>query len=289
MRKNAKNDFEKDLFKLMNNAVFGKTMENIRNRIVIHLVSNAQKLEKLIAKPEFLDSTIYNENLAAIHMAKKSIVYNKPIYIGLSVLDLSKTIMYEYHYDVMLPRYGPERLKLMYMDTDSFIYHIKTENLHYDMLGMIDYLDTSDFPTNHLCYSVKNKIVLGKFKDEMNDKIITKFIALRAKMYSITTVGGSKIKKIKGISRNVVKRDISFRDYYDCLVNNRIRRALMTTIVSKRHNITTMESSKIALSPFDDKRSILADGITTLAYGHYKIARDETSSLSPQPSTSGCS
>lgn len=267
LRKNAKNEFEKDLFKLMNNAVFGKTMENIRKRVNIKLVSNENLLEKLIAKPEFLDVTIYSENLAAVHMMKKSIVYNKPIYIGLSVLDLSKTTMYEYHYDIMIPQFRPENLKLMYMDTDSFIYLIKTKNLFVDMLEMLEHMDTSDYPIDHPCFSLTNKKVLGKFKDEMKGEIIDKFIALRAKMYAISRKD-KEIKKIKGISKSVVKNHIRFEHYEESLFSQTTIRTPMVAIQSKKHNITTTEINKIALSPFDDKRKILPDGISTLAHGY---------------------
>ncbi|XP_023243066.1 uncharacterized protein LOC111641174 [Centruroides sculpturatus] len=105
MRTKATNDFKKDFFKLMNNSVFGKTMENIRNRVDIRLSCDPQKVKKLIAKPNFKHRTIYTENLCAIHMYKKKIVFNKPIYVGMSILDLSKHLMYDFHYNVMKPKY----------------------------------------------------------------------------------------------------------------------------------------------------------------------------------------
>jgi hypothetical protein len=114
LRKEAKNAFEKDFFKLLNNAIFGKTMENIRNRLNIELVNNPKRLEKLLAKPNFLDRIIYSEKLAALHMQREGILFNKALYIGMAILDLSKETMYSFHYDVMLPRYGIERVNNLY-------------------------------------------------------------------------------------------------------------------------------------------------------------------------------
>ncbi|XP_073995692.1 uncharacterized protein [Rhodnius prolixus] len=183
LRNVARNDFEKEFFKLMNNAIFGKTMENIRKRVNIQLVSSARKIERLVARPDFINRTIIGENLAAIHMAKKCIVFNKPIYVGMSILDLSKTVMYNYHYNIMLPKYGVEKLKLCYVDTDSFTYFLKTQDFFNDMTSLLEYMDTSDYPANHPCYSIKNRKVMGTFKDEVAGKIIRGFVGLRAKMY----------------------------------------------------------------------------------------------------------
>ena len=146
--------------------MFGKTMENLRNRVHIRLVKDPMVLKKLVANPTFIDRTIYGPDLAAVHMAKRTIVFNKPIYIGMCVLDISKTLMYAYQYEVLLPHYGPENLTLMYMDTDSFILVLRTEDVYHDKVQFLEHLDTSNYPPEHSCYSVTNKKVLGKFKDD---------------------------------------------------------------------------------------------------------------------------
>ena len=124
-----KNDFEKDFFKLMNNSVFGKTMENIRNRVDVKLVSDRKKAEKLSAKPNFKHCTIFDENLVAIQMTRTKLTFNKPVYCGMAILDLSKTLMYDFHYGYILPKYGKNQ-KLLFTDTDSLCYEIQTEDFY---------------------------------------------------------------------------------------------------------------------------------------------------------------
>lgn len=268
LRASASNNFEKDLYKLYNNSVYGKTMENLRNRRNIKLVCDAKKLEKLISKPTFIDRTLYGENLAAVHMAKTVIKFVKPIYIGLSVLDLAKHTMYEYHYEVMLPKYGPEKLSLAYMDTDSFIYFIRTNCIFQDMLAMLDYLDTSDYPNDHLCFSTKNKKKLGKFKDEACGRIITEFVGLKAKMYAIRFEDNFKeILKAKGIQNSALKKIIQYKDYLKCLQTKCVMTTPVNNIKSIKHDMFTVKINKISLSPHDDKRIIDANGINTKAIG----------------------
>ena len=127
LRTAAKNDFEKDFYKLMNNSVFGKTMENIRKHRNIKLVNNEEEYLKNVMKPNFKSGTLLGSDLMGCEMGKVRVVMNKPVYLGQAILDFSKTIMYEFHYDYMIPKYG-DRLKLYYMDTDSLNYSIKTED-----------------------------------------------------------------------------------------------------------------------------------------------------------------
>jgi hypothetical protein len=180
LRTNAKNDYKKDFFKLMNNSVFGKTVENIRNRVDIRLCSNEKKVEKLIAKPNFESRTIFTENLVAVHMKKTKIVFNKPIYIGMSILDISKNCMYDFYYNVMKNKYN-NNIKLLYMDTDSLIMEIKTDDFYSDVKnGLINEFDISDYSKENI-YGIPlvNKKVLGKFKDELCGQIMEEFISLR--------------------------------------------------------------------------------------------------------------
>ena len=149
LRTKAKNNFEKDFYKLMNNSVFGKTMENIRNRVNVKLVNTEEKLKKLIAKPNFRSRKIFSENLISVHMKQTSLTMNKPVYLGMCILDLSKTIMFDFHYNYIKPKYG-NKAKLLFTDTDSLMYEIETEDFFKDIVKDVkNRFDTSDYPENH--------------------------------------------------------------------------------------------------------------------------------------------
>ena len=165
LRTEAKNEFEKDFFKLMNNSVFGKTMENIRNRVDIKLVNNKKQAEKLSAKPNFKHCNIFSEDLVAIHMKKTKLDFDKPVYLGMCILDLSKTLMYDFHYNYIKQKYE-NKAKLLLTDTDSLMYEIQTEDFYKDINGDVkDRFDTSGYPPSHPSGipSGFNKKVLGMF------------------------------------------------------------------------------------------------------------------------------
>ena len=273
LRTQAKNNFEKDFFKLMNNAVFGKTMENIRNRVNVKLVNSEEKFKKLVAKPNFLSRKIFNENLVSVHMKKTSLTMNKPVYLGMCILDLSKTLMYDFHYKYIKPKYG-NKAKLLFTDTDSFLYEIQTEDFYKDISEDVkDKFDTSDYPENHPSGIPTgiNKKVLGMFKDEVAGKNIKEFVGLRAKLYSFKTEDEEEKKKCKGIKKAVVAKSISHEDYKTCLQTGKEQLRKQTIIRSYEHEIYTEEVNKVALSAEDDKRYLLKDSYDTLAWGHYKI------------------
>ena len=273
LRAKAKNNFEKDFFKLMNNSVFGKTMENIRNRVDVKLVNTKEKLKKLVAKPNYKGRKIFSENLVSVHMKKTSLTMNKPIYLGMCILELSKTIMYDFHYQYIKPKYG-EKAKLLFTDTDSFMYEIETEDFYKDISGDVkDRFDTSDYPENHPSGIPTgiNKKVLGMMKDEAGGKIIKEFVGLRSKLYSFIMDDGEETKKCKGVKKQVVESSISHENYKTCLLTGKEQLRKQTILRSYNHEVYTEEVNKIALSAMDDKRYILSDGVHTLAWGHYKI------------------
>ena len=187
LRKKASNDFEKDFFKLMNNAVFGKTMENVRKHRDIKLVKTDYKRNKLVTEPNYHKMNLISENLSIIEMKKVKTKMNKSIYLGLSILEISKIIMYEFWYDYMKKKYG-DMVKLCYMDTDSLIMNIKTKDFYKDIARDVEErFDTSNYDVDRSLPKGKNKEVIGLMKDELGGRIITEFAVLRPKTYSYMT------------------------------------------------------------------------------------------------------
>ena len=270
LRTQAKNDFEKDFFKLMNNAVFGKTMENVRKRVNVKLLRSdeEQKILKLVAKPTFARQEIFNPDLVGIQNHKEKVLLNKPIYVGMSVLDLSKHLMYNFYYNNLKKTYC-DKIKLLYTDTDSVIIHVQTEDIYQDIAQNLDNYDTSNYQPNHPLFSNTNKKIIGKFKDELGGQLLTEFIGIRPKMYSYT--GEESGKRAKGVKKSVLKKTISHEDYKTCLLEKKVYSRDMPGLRSYKHTIHGETVTKIALSPLDTKRYILADGITTLAFGHKDI------------------
>ena len=273
LRTQAKNEFDKDFFKLMNNSLFGKTMEDIRNRVDIKLVNNEKQAENLCAKPNFKHCNIFSEDLVAINMKKIKLFFNKPVYLGMCILDLSKTLMYDFHYNYIKQKYG-DKAKLLLTDTDSLMYEIETEDFYKDISGDVkDRFDTSDYPPNHPSGipSGFNKKVLGMLKDEVNGRYIEEFLGLKAKLYSYKMFEGEESKKCKGVKKSVVKNSITHKDYKKCLFTDKKLLRKMNIIRSYKHEVYTVEVNKVALSADDDKRYILEDGIHTFALSHYRI------------------
>ena len=220
MRKNAKNSFEKDFFKLMNNSVFGKTMENIRKRCNVYLETDPDHFLRQTAKPTYLGCKIFHENLVAVHMQKKRLLLNKPSYVGMCILDLRKTLMYDFHYNFIKAKYG-EKAILLFSDTDSFCYVIKTEDVYEDLFYIyvkrnldqivklyddgedtsnIDLFDNSDYPKTSKFFFDGNEKVIGKFKDEAAGMIIIDLVGLKPKMYSYRTEKKNN-KTAKGVKK----------------------------------------------------------------------------------------
>ena len=205
LRAEAEKDFGKDFYKLMNNSVFGKTMENIRKRVDVKLVSDKKKARKLAAKPNFKHCNIFCEDLIAIHTKKVSLEFDKPVYLGMCILDLRKTVIYDFNYNYIKQKYG-DKAKLLFTDTDSLMYEIQTEDFYKDIREDIENkFDASNYKTGHPigeeCIG-KNKMVIGMFKDEARGKVIKEFVGLRAKLYSLKIFGGDENKKCKGVKNH---------------------------------------------------------------------------------------
>lgn len=205
------------------------------------------------------------------------ITYNRPIFIGQTILDLSKTHFYNFYYNFILQKYSLQNVKLLYMDTDAYIFSLYNKDIYEIIKENIDQFDTSNYAIdNEFSIPQKNHQVLGLMKDECKGQIISEFIALRSKMYALKIYNKNKTreneKKVcKGIKRSVVQRDICFDDYKFCMENLTTISKNQNSIRSKKHTIFTLREKKVALNPFDDKRCIVSDSHETLAWGHYSL------------------
>ena len=273
LRTAAKNDFEKELFKLASNAVYGKTMENVRNRINMKLVNDRKKKANLVKKINFKHATKFGDKIAAVHMKKTKVVLDKPIFVGGGILDLSKIHMFKFFYDYVKKKW--EKVQVLYSDTDSLILEIETDDFFADTGKDVEkWFDTSKYPKDHFAaengFPVgKNKKVLGMFKDEADGQIIRGFVGLRPKCYSVL-MEEKQIKKAKGTKKHTVK-GISHEDYVRVLRGEKFPPMKNISFRSHLHEIFTEQMWKVALSAEDDKRIVMADGIQTLAIGHWRL------------------
>ena len=278
LRTAAANDFEKDFYKLMNNAVFGKTMENIRKHRNIKLITNREAYLKAVMKPNFKSGVRFGPNLMGCEMGKIKVVMNKPVYLGQALLDLSKIVMYEFHYDYMKRKYNDKDLTLCYMDTDSLIYSIETDDFCQDIVDDVeDRFDTSGYNLSRPLPVGLNKVI-GLMKDEVGGEIMTEFVTLKPKMYSYkagsaeSTAGWDEVKKCKGKKKCVVRKTISFEDYKNCLLSGEASFRSQLMFRSSKHEVRTLEGNKLALSRDDDK-CITINGINSLARGHHRTIK----------------
>ena len=206
----------------------------------------------------------------AVHKIKEALTLNRPAYVGMCILYLSKTLMYDFHYNYIKKKYG-DRAKLLFTDTDSLTYEIEAEDVYQDFWNEKDKFDNSDYPENSPYYDKTNKKVIGKFKDEAASTPIVEFVGLGSKIYSYIKNDEKGGKTAKGIKKNVIKNYIKHEDYKNVVLNNKQLHHKMKTIRSQKHQLGSYEINKISLSCFDDKRYIRNNGITSYAYGHYKI------------------
>ncbi len=271
MREKAMTDFEKDFYKLMNNSVFGKTMENVRNRINVKLVINEKACNKLVKKSNFKSANIFHENLIAVYMEKTTVKFNKPIQIGMTILDLSKTLMYRFHYDYVKPKWG-DKAALLFTDTDSLCYEIQTDDIYEDIKDDApEWFDTSNYEKDHPLFSKKNKKQVGFMKDECRGNQILRFVGLRSKLYAyeVDRERDNILGTRDNIGKYIIKKEITIDDYEECLFSKQPQFRTMNTIRSRQHDVGTERINKTALSA-DDKRGILPDGNQTMVIGHWR-------------------
>jgi hypothetical protein len=213
----ANNDFEKDFFKLMNNAVFGKTMQNVRTQMNLHLTTDPKNAIKWFSKCSFENNT-YANGLYLIETHSEKLVYDKPVYVGCAILDLSNLNMFEVHYDVIDKQFG-EKAKLIYSDTDSFVHEIEHEDIYkWQKENEKDWFELLNSKREDL-QSNENKKKLGLFKDELNSQFLTEWTSLHPKCsaYKYQAVEKNnniiEAKKAKGVSHVIVEKTLPFKTY----------------------------------------------------------------------------
>ena len=276
-RMEAQNKFDTDYYKFMTNSLFGKTIENPEKRTKVNLCRTKYELEKSVGKPTFKRSKIIDSNLVGVESRYPHVKLNKPYYIGLTILELSKFHMYDFHYNTMKRLFGRD-LRLLYTDTDSLLYEIDNCADPYArifQMGEQDKFDFSNFPHTHPLHDTSVKRVPGKFKDECGGQHIYEFVGLRSKMYSLKFGDNSSIvrtesKIAKGVKDCVIRQSLNFSDYLRCLNENEVMEHSFKSIKSVSHDVHTFHQKKVSLSSFDDKRYLL-DHIHSLPYGHHSI------------------
>ena len=255
-RNKSKNDFEKDFYKLLNNAFYGKTMEKVRNRLELEFIKKDKykKIIKRLSKLTFNGIHKSYENCDSYVFEKNEVLMDKPIYLGFAVLEISKLHMYETYYDKLQPYFGEKSLHLQYMETDSFILGLNTKDIIKDFKNLEDFFDFRKLDPNHELFSNKNKKVIHKFKIETHKSIwIDEFVCLRKKTYSFKCGDDSK-NKLKFISKSQSKY-INFEEYKKCLNGEEYQRECNNFILrSINHEKRLQETIKSTLSLFDDKR-----------------------------------
>jgi hypothetical protein len=271
LRASATNTFESNLCKLMVNSCYGKFLENVRERERVHLVTDTHSLNRLTTKPTFSRVKIYHNGLVGVYLKHTVVTLSKPIFIGVAILDLAKTVLYAFHYDHMMKVYGP-RATLLYTDTDSLLYWIKTHDAYLDMLKSKSIFDLSSYPPTHFLYDVTNKKVPGKWSDETNGVAIYEFVGLKAKLYSLKLAGDNEQRVAKGVPRSQIREFLRHDMYKSCLTQTTLLRCEnFHQIRADHHDVYTIVSTKLALSPYCDKRYLQADGVNSVPYGHYLI------------------
>ena len=264
LRKKAKNEFEKDFFKLMNNSVFGKMIENVRKRIEIKLIVTEERRKKLVSEPNYASCTAFSDHLMAVEMRKTRVLMDKPILVGQAILAKSKELMYEFFYGYFKPKYQ-NKIKLCYMDTDSFILDIKTDNFFEDNKeDLKKWFDTFNYhkdmilPEEYAKNANVNKKVIGKMKNELGNGYMSEFIALSPKLYAYQQLNVDKTlsedKKARGTSRVVTKKSLSFDHYKKCLFNNETVKCIQHRIKSTPYSVDTAQINRVALKNNDNKR-----------------------------------
>lgn len=273
----ATSTFEKNVYKLMNNSVFGKFLEDKTKHVHVHICTSQERAKNLASLPHFANFKILGEELIIVQMKKMETIIDKPFMIGFCILELSKYFMYAAYYGPIMKAF--KKPTVLMSDTDSFILHFPSENKDVTFAHFAKFMDFSNYPSSSSLYNTKRKNKLGYFKDEMKgSSSISEFVGLRSKTYALKVVDNNlhttKDKKIcKGVKRSAVRNNITFEHYKECIDTMSVKTCDMHAIRSKSHKLYIIKQNKVAFSSFDSKRYILSCGIHTVPFGDFRLKR----------------
>lgn len=272
-RKLSCNEFDKCFYKLLNNSFFGRSCMNVRKQVNVKIAINQKETKKHLSSSALEYFSPINDYCALFKKKRSTLCLNKPIFIGFTVLELSKLHMYRLFYDVFKKFYD-QNVTLLYMDTDSFTLEITCEDFYDDLKNKLpEIFDTSNYPKSHKLFSKSNENKLGYFKDETKGIPIKEFCSLKPKMYSYIFDDSQK-STAKGVKKSVLK-NLTHNMYKNVLDEKKFKRCIQQQIISKKHDINTVLVNKKSLCAFYDKKFVLSDGIHSLSFGHYKIKDEE--------------
>ncbi|XP_053205831.1 uncharacterized protein LOC128390178 [Panonychus citri] len=266
-RQRATSDFEKDFWKLLVNSIYGKTIEDKRKHLKVEIALKDIEAERMMRKNLVKKFIILDEDKVIFQMKNSAVKMDKPIAVGFTVLELAKLKMFKLHYGQFKPHFG-DNMSLLYTDTDSLIYHLKTDNINHDLQILSHLMDFSNYPQSHNLFSNENKKKIGFVKNEVAGDEILEFIGIKPKLYALKTLSGVK-KRAKGVPR-VSLNKITFDDFHNCLMNESTESGTASRIQSTNHNIQVVSQTKLMITPFEDKRFYL-NKIESVPYGHYNI------------------
>ena len=246
-RQESTDEFSKGLYKLLDNCIYGKSIEIQTKRMNVKLINDKRVYQKCVNEPNIISQEIFDKNCVAVHCSKTVLTLNKPIYVGFCILELSKLLMYQFHYDYVLKAFND--VKLLFTDTESLVYKIKGGNVYHQCFKDKHLLDFSGYSKNSVYYDDSNKKALGKRKDELGEAKFVEFVGLKSKMYSLIAENDKEVNKAKGISLKL-RHD----EYLDVLFNKKVVRPKIKRIQSVLHKVGTYDINNISSSCFDDKR-----------------------------------
>ena len=269
-RRAAQSAFEGEFWKLMMNAVFGKTCEQVQNRLDVKFVKagNVERLQRLTCRPQFKDAHAITPDLLAVELGKCRVTFNKPIAVGAAILGIAKASLADFWYGCIKAKYPQAQLCMT--DTDSLLFHVETPNLYGDMAGDTRY-DTSNYPRDHPLYCADRAKIPGFFKDETGGRVIREFVGLRSKMYSLEMADGGPTKKAAGGILLIAADKLTHQQYREALHASTVHKVSFSINKSTQHTLTVEEVERVGLCPYDDKVWVADDGITTFAHGHKSI------------------